>query len=136
MTKRNLQRLLTDCGGFLENLDHSGRHDALVQWRRVFAINVQAHTGEACYGGMDIHVFTWSFAPSARKTEAIRLYQVEDPKAFFVIPEDEDLPAFHCSGGCLPNFSAHWIDVLIFPSDLSWTMVFTHDDGEPHGGPY
>ena len=124
------------CGGSLEDLDQSGRRDALVRWRQIFAINVQAHTGESCYGGMDFHVFSWRFSPSDRKTEAIRSYQAENPKVFFVLPEDEELPAFCCSGGRLPDFSGFWIDVLIFPSDLSWTMVFTHDDEQPQGGPY
>jgi hypothetical protein len=56
------------------------------------------------------------------------------PAQIIVCPHDNRLPALEITGGALPDFQKHSLDIMIWPEGFDWTMAFTHEDG--WFGPY
>lgn len=104
------------------------RWQVLKDWRHVYASGLQCRTGKWRIQEFEWHVFSSGHARAEQGTSALESYRQERPVIdFHVIPEAENLPAYRCRAGELPDFTGHFLDVLVFPEDLSWTMAFTHE---------
>jgi hypothetical protein len=118
--------------GACEELPKKQRWAAMQRWREVFAAPYHAATGKwRKHGDFDWHVFTPKHFQALSGSKAVELYEGQPPTTFVVVPDEEfqqHLPAFRCRGGGWPNFRRFMIDVYVWPEDVGWTMVFTHEE--------
>lgn len=103
-------------------------------WREKFASSVKSQTGKWAHLGFEWHAFSYEFTPSKDGLQGLALYFAETASEVYVVPEDEDDPAFVCRTPKRLDFSDCQTDVLVFPLALDWTIAFTHE--QPEFGPY
>ncbi|HET9957332.1 MAG TPA: DUF4275 family protein, partial [Polyangiaceae bacterium] len=121
-------------GAVVTVLDLHQRRRLMCMWREKFASSVMRQTGRSVHLGFDWHAFSYGFTRSKHGLRGLELYLAEAAPEVYVVPEDEDNPAFACRASALLDFSSCHTDVLVFPVALSWTMAFTHE--QPELGPY
>lgn len=113
----------------VEPLDRREVWDRLAAWRARFTNDVFEQTGHRVYLGYGWHAFSYGFSPAREG-----VHQVGDGlQGFLVLSADsrQDF-GFSCFGR-IPDFRPQPWDVIVTPTDLRWTLVFTH---EPHCGPF
>lgn len=105
------------------------------RWREAFSRPVKAATGRWTHAGFDWHAFSYEYSPSVTGDEARNAYRATSERSLVVVPNLDDGGV-----GCVitfqeqPNLEGRVHDLYLFPESLSWTMVFTHEDG--WCGPY
>ncbi|TLY49833.1 MAG: DUF4275 family protein [Gammaproteobacteria bacterium] len=70
------------------------------------------------------HVFSYKRFPSTSRSEAVAQYEQHVAAEFVVISNDRE-------AGLITKkrpIACSWQDWLVFPSNLAWTMAFTHED--------
>lgn len=117
-----------------EALDAAATEALRSRWRDVYARGVD-HAGSA-RPGFEFETFANGSWPSLRGAAALRAYGARREIRYYVLPDPSlsGMPAYRCSSLVFPTFEGD--DLMVCPLDLSWTMVFTHDDGSAHGGPF
>jgi hypothetical protein len=120
-------QLLAECGIAFDVLTEKERWEAQQRWRECFSRGVKARTGRWTYGGRDWNAFDQGFVRSLRDTKAMRAYLSVTEREFLVICEDEAQLGLACRGAPPPDFTTVELELYVFPIDLSWTMVFTHE---------
>lgn len=105
----------------LQTYSKAEAQEWVQRWRGVFAAGAAA-PGMAQYLW---HTFSWDAYPSVSGEDAERLYSEHRHSEVIVLSNDRktalrvDTPPV-----------ADWVfDFYVFPSDLAWTMAFTHEDG-------
>jgi hypothetical protein len=77
------------------------------------------------------HQFSWACYPSASGDEAEHCYTQQLATEVVVLTSDRRAVAILTSQ---PPVSCNRMDYFVFPTNLAWTMAFTHEDGRL--GPY
>jgi hypothetical protein len=104
------------------------------RWRAVFAKELHNATGKWTFNGFDWHVFSFGHHESKTGDAAWADYRRLASCTFLVLSaEDRRTFGFSCNGKPPDRLKAG-IDILVTPTSLEWTMVFTHE--EPMHGPY
>ena len=101
----------------------------MQQWREVFAAPYHAATRKWKHGPFEWHIFSFQHTKSMDRKRAMKRYEQQSAERFFVVPENENWPAYLCIGGELPDFRSLENDIHVWLEDLSWTMAFTHEAG-------
>lgn len=102
-------------------------------WRRVYARPLKRSHGVWHRGAYDWHIFSFEDTYALEGDDARRAYAAERCAELVFLPNDKH------DRGCRvvtvrPPELGLQSDVYVFPPDLSWTVVFTHEDGWM--GPY
>ncbi len=92
-----------------------------VRWRAVYAASGTA----PALGQYLWHTFSYAAYPSVSGEEAEQLYAQHRDEEVIVLSNDRKT-ALRVAA---PPVSDWVIDFYVFPSDLTWTMAFTHEDG-------
>jgi len=102
-------------------------------WRHRFAARLDPMLSAESSGGFDWHAFSYDKFPHLTGDAARNAYQAKAVDlTLVVLPHSTEGSGFKVRA--TPDFSGKNLDVYIFPEDLSWTMVFTHENG--WFGPY
>jgi hypothetical protein len=91
------------------------------QWINVYAQNAQGANLKAFLW----HTFSSGAYPSVCKQEAERLYAQQLAAELVVLSNDRRSAVLT---DALPT-KCDVMDFLVFPTNLAWTMAFTHEDG-------
>jgi hypothetical protein len=97
----------------------------MARWDETFCPNVHRRTGAWIHLGYRWHAYSYGFEAALTGDAALAAYAVCAARDLLVYFEDEDL--FDCFGVASPDFSSFGDDLYVFPADLAWTMVFTHE---------
>jgi hypothetical protein len=136
MQPSEYQHIMDRCGGHQRHLDRKERWQAMQCWREVFAASLHTNTGKWKLGQFEWTVFSAHHTRALSGGRAMEAYRSEQADSFMVVPEDEILPAYECTGSTLPDFNASVVDVYVWANDLSWTMAFTHEATSMEIGPF
>lgn len=107
----------------------------IEKWRKAFARDLFAQTGEWRIGGYDWHIFTFGYAQALTGNQAVQKYQNLYHCAGYVFTHTVKKPAC-CSTSCLPSYIAidHTLslfrevaDIYVVDKHFTWTFVFTHE---------
>ena len=120
--------VIESIGGKIASLSTRERWEALQRWREVYAANLHATTGSWKRGDYEWHVFSFEFAEALNGHRAVEEYLAQQPHEFLVVPEDESCEAIQIAGGKLPDLRRVRDDIYVWPTDLEWTMAFTHEE--------
>lgn len=104
-------------------LSRFGQEDAKVlaeTWLTVFGQQLAPHMHDYMW-----HVFSYASYPSVAQHEALSAYAGVTSPEYVVLSNDQD-EAFLTDQK--PS-SCSLRDYYVFPKNLAWTMVFTHEDG-------
>jgi hypothetical protein len=85
-----------------------------------------ARTGSWIHLGYRWHAYSYAFETALDRDAARDAYLERAASSFFVYFESADL-LFDCFGNASPLFDDWRDDLYVFPADLAWTMVFTHE---------
>lgn len=107
----------------------------MQQWREVYAAPLHAATGKWKRDNYEWHTFSFHHAPAISGVRAAESYLAEAVVPHYVVPEDENWPAFHCASERLPDLRIIADDIYVWSEGLAWTMAFTHEQ-EIGLGPY
>jgi hypothetical protein len=100
--------------------------DAIIQqWQQRFFPRVFRETGEWVHRGYHWHAYTYGFEVAVKGADALAAYTARAERKLLVYFEDDAL--FDAYGEPSPDFSPWGQDLYVFPHDLAWTMVFTHE---------
>ena len=135
MTQDEYRAEVERCGGTVAALARTERAAALHAWRAVYAAAYFAAKGKWKHGQYEWHVFSFGYTRAVQGDRAVEGYRAQPAAPFLVVPEDRRWPAFRCAGGGWPDFAATRLDVYVWPTDLDWTMAFTHEQ-DSGLGPY
>ena len=129
-------RALRDAGGTLERLAHATRWRWQEAWRAVFARPLHEATGRWRVDDHDWSVFSLDTVRSLKGARALQAGADAMAAELIVMPDADALPAFLLRGSRMPDLGLSRIDAWIAPTDLAWTLAFTHEDGALLPGPY
>jgi hypothetical protein len=115
------------CGGRVETLADKERWKWIQEWREVFAIGVYGPTGHWKAGQFEWAIFVTEVR-ALNGPRASLAYTAEQSVDFIVYPEVPALPAVRLLDADLRDFRPINEDVYVWPSDLAWTMAFTHEE--------
>jgi hypothetical protein len=121
------QDVIEGCGGRVETLANKERWDWIQRWREVFATGIYESTGHWKLGQFEWEIFVTQVR-AMNGPRASLAYAVEQSLDFIVCPESPDIPAVHLFDADLPDFRSMNKDMYVWPSDLAWTMAFTHEE--------
>lgn len=122
-----LRDLLRDGDVQFEEIPRKERWHYQQLWRECYCATVKARTGQWTYRGFDWHTFEFGFARSRLGLKALNAYFACTAGDFLVIPAHDTVPALRCHGDALPDLSPLAPEFYVFPPDLEWTMVFSHE---------
>lgn len=122
-----IETSLAACGSAFDPLGRADRWRVEQAWREVYARATHSRTGLWRIPDFEWHVFSYGDAPCKAGARAEELYRQQQPASFLLWPDDNTTPMYRCSGGTLPFFTSPALDVLVFATDLAWTMAFTHE---------
>ncbi|MCL4771642.1 MAG: DUF4275 family protein [Burkholderiaceae bacterium] len=91
------------------------------RWRAVYAANGTA----PALGQFLWHTFSYAAYPSVCGEDAVQLYALHRDEEVIVLSNDRKT-ALRVTALPISDWA---IDLYVFPSDLTWTMAFTHEDG-------
>lgn len=129
-----LYSLLEENDVAFETLPNETSEKLIEQWLSTFSKNVTRKQKRDCR--MDQypwHLFSFNVVPSLLGEAALKKYASKKDEEFYVI----DLvggDGIRCLSDLKPDFGPARSEIYVFPEDLSWTMVFTHEYG--WFGPY
>ncbi len=122
-----LERLLKPERSGATRLTEEETERLRAAWRERFAAKLDRSLSAESKGGFDWHTFSYGVFPHLSGDEARNAYRMRIRRAELVLlPHRGEGPGFRVCG--LHDFSRANVDVYIFPENLSWTMVFTHED--------
>jgi len=98
------------------------------RWLEQYCSNVKAQTGDWIHLGFRWHAYSYGFEVAVSGDEARDLYRSKDQSTYLIYFESYG-QLFDCVGPACPDLSGLKDDVYLFPADLSWTMIFTHEEG-------
>jgi hypothetical protein len=123
---------LDACGVIGFPLPDDEREVAKQRWLETFCPNVFGKTGRWIHLGIRWHAYSYGFEHATTGELARATYLEQQARDFLLYVESHDL-LFDCFGTPSPLL---WQDDLyVFPRDLAWTMVFTHEE-DAGLGPY
>jgi hypothetical protein len=122
------ETVIEACGGDVTMLTLRERHDALQHWRGTYAAGLHAMTGSWQHQGYDWHLFSFEYVRALKHHRAVEAYLAQRSEDILVVPESERRQAVRIKGGNLPELRAILDDFLVWPTDLEWTMAFTHEE--------
>lgn len=96
------------------------------RWLERFCPNVKRKTGSWIYRGYRWHAYSYEYESALRGTRAFNAYVARQATDFYLFFEFDDL-MFHCTGPPSPDLRPLDDDVYVFPHDLAWTFVVTHE---------
>ncbi len=114
-----------------ERLKHRDAVRLKQRWRETFATPLYQAEGAWSIGHHDWHVFSYRYSRHTAGAEAVKLYDQQVPTNLLVML-DPDLLAITGDFDAMPH-AGPGHDVYVCDSEMTWTMVFTH---EPDLGPY
>lgn len=107
------------------------------RWREHFATEVKAQTDKWSLNNIDWYTFSYNYTHSIRGLNAELQYDLIESGQFYFISSNEEVPAYHCIKGRVPNANKikhllltnmYLFDMYIIDANYSWTMVFVHED--------
>jgi hypothetical protein len=101
------------------------RNAITKRWRERFFPHVFRETGRWVHLGYHWHAYSYRFEAALNGHEALAAYAARAERKLLVYFEEDAL--FDAYGEPSPDLSAWRDDVYLFPHDLAWTMVFTHE---------
>lgn len=116
-----VERLSLKAGGILQTFSKAESKEWEERWRAVYASNGTA----PALGQYLWHTFSYAAYPSVSGNDAEQLYTEHRDEEVIVLSNDRKT-ALRVTA---PPVSDWVIDFYVFPSDLTWTMAFTHEDG-------
>jgi len=122
-----LQKLLVEQGVEFVVLAQAERWRHQQRWRECYCTEVKARTGKWTYKGRDWHAFSFGFARCWLDTKALNAYTAYSADDFLIIAETGEGSALRCRAAAPPDLSSIRAEFYVFPPDLDWTMVFTHE---------
>ena len=126
-TSRLQKALRPDVSG-ARSLTEQETDEFRIAWRRCFARKLDPKLSAESGKGFDWHTFSYNKTPHLAGDDARNAYRAKGAeRELIVLPHSGEGSGFRTTD--LPDFSGKSLDVYIFPEDLSWTMVFTHEDG-------
>ena len=129
------ETIIETCGGDVDLLTLRERRDAFQRWRETYASGLHAMTGSWQYQGFDWHLFSFEYVRALSGHRAVEEYRSQRPTEFLVMPECETKAAVRIEGGELPDLRTILDDFHVWPTNLEWTMAFTHEESIGFG-PY
>lgn len=108
-------------GGILHQYSEDEAAQMVSHWLEAFGMNRQGVNAKAYLW----HVFSGARYPSASGAEALAQYSQQVASEYVVLSNDRRL-AFATD---LRPESCSLSDYYVFPSNMAWTMAFTHEDG-------
>ena len=111
-------------------------------WREIYSKQVKVETGKWVYRRRDWHSFSYGFTKALAGSRAETAYNAEAAEEFILLVSNVDSFGYSCNGRILipvadlkllRQQSSQPIDFYVFPPDLRWTLVVTH---EADCGPY
>jgi len=97
------------------------------RWLEQHCSNVKAQTGKWIYGGYRWHAYTWGFEQAVSGDEAWERYRSKEQSTYLIFFEHSG-HIFDCVGPRCPDLGILSDDLYVFPPDLHWTMIFTHEE--------
>ncbi len=122
-----LQALLNAAGVSWQRLPDAERVEAEAQWRAVYG---RAFRGRLKHGSRADFEYT---QPPAGRWLVVPLTSEVEGTA--VSPHGLHLGGYECEGPLVPLGFFCTAEFAVSPADLSWTMLYTHED-HALGGPY
>lgn len=135
MELKEFEAELDRCGTRGAPITRQQRGESTQRWREVYARALHGAAGRWKHGQFEWHVFSFKHTRALSGGKALEAYQIEKPGRLVVVPEDQGVPAYDMVVNALPYFTSIYGDVYVWPSDLSWTMAFTHEENDGVG-PY
>lgn len=102
-------------------------------WRETYSRAVYDATGKWTHLGFDWHAFSYGFTPALERDSARNEYRQVSVGTYLILPDKDEMPGLRCMNA-LPDLSRKGVDAYVCAPDMSWTMVFTHEDDDC--GPY
>lgn len=124
---------LTNQGIAPTTLPKSGVWRLLQAWRAAFVPEVEAATGNQVYLGYEWHAYSYEFTRAVEGARAFAEYEARACTDYLVLSAWTSATfGFRCIGH-LPDLRGKRWDLIVFPPELTWSMVFSHED---RCGPY
>jgi hypothetical protein len=123
----DLQALLDAAGVSWQRLPDAERVEAEAQWRAVYGRAFRGrlrHGSRADYEYAQQPAGRWLIVPLTSEVEGTQ-----------VTPVGLTLGGYECAGRVVPLGSLCSAEFAVAPADLSWAMLYTHED-HALGGPY
>ncbi len=129
----DIEELLDAAGIAVRPLGRATTRAQAQLWRQTFLALVPRDERRRASGT------EWGFLSTRRmhafeREEAYSAYRDQPDRVFFVLVEGFS-SGYRCSGRPLPDLNNSATDYYVFPKDMSWTMVFTHEQ-DWGAGPY
>ena len=110
-------------------------------WRENFALRLHQAKGRWIEDGIDWHVFSRKHARNQSGASAEACYGERAETEFLVFTHDESVGAIRCAGPLptsrtVSKLLSGELDVYLCAPDMTWTMVFTHEQDSMNLGPY
>jgi hypothetical protein len=99
--------------------------EIMARWAKRFCPNVHRRTGAWIHLGIRWHAYSYGFEAALTGDAALAAYGARAARDLLVYFEGENL--FDCFGVPSPDFGDWGADIYVFPANLAWTMVFTHE---------
>jgi hypothetical protein len=136
MNVSDFESRIEQLGGVRQLLSQREAWQLMQDWRQVFAAAYHASSQKWKFGKFEWHIFSYEYVPSIKGDKAIWEYFAQPVVPFYLITDDnEGLPSYRLVDICWPDLRSWYLDVYIWPVDLSWTMAFTHESDSGFG-PY
>lgn len=113
-------------GAIIRHFSQAEAKALAEQWLEVYGCDRQGVNAKAYLW----HIFAADRYPHVARDPAWAQYDSQEAVAFVVLANDRK-QAFLTS---LRPSSCHWVDYVVFPPNLAWTMARTHE--EERLGPY
>ena len=95
-------------------------------WLEQFCPHVWSKTGNWVYRGYRWHAYSYNYETALSGLAAFQAYAAKGAREYYMYFECDDW-LFECTGPPSPDFRPLENDVYVFPRDLSWTFVLTHE---------
>jgi len=128
MTEKRIIDLVS--GNVLGELSNDSIKEIMEKWDSVFCPLSKLEKGQIQYSEFKWHVFSSGIYSSEEGSAALDEYRTHNAREFYVIPEINSWPveaAFLVDKMPSPDLVNELKDIYIFPKNLAWTMVFTHE---------
>jgi len=96
------------------------------QLLETFFRNVKQATGKWVYHGYRWHAYTFNHETALSGDEAFEHYREQATAPFYIFHEFDD-SAFECTSPSWPDVRAFDNDIYVFPRDMAWLFITTHE---------
>ena len=91
-----------------------------------FFAGVKRATGNWVYKGYRWHAFSFGYQQAVTGEKAFARFQAQEVQPFYLYYEIKD-ELFLCTGISWPDIRSYSEDIYVFPSDMEWLFVTTHE---------